>query len=91
MTWSAPDALVGTVLALAFLAAKMRGGGTALDASGSYLVLQDDEDVGTLADENGAEHDAWAAMYDKARGWVEAALREIGATETVDLPYWRPM
>ncbi|KAF7350215.1 hypothetical protein MVEN_01324600 [Mycena venus] len=75
----APDALVGTTLALAFLAARMRGG-----ISNANLFHKLSENEVAVADENTEEHDAWAAMYEKAREWVEAALREIDAPETVE-------
>jgi hypothetical protein len=32
---------------------------------------------------NDAEEDAWAGIYEKTRAWVEAALRDLGAKETV--------
>jgi hypothetical protein len=63
------DVLVGSVLALAFLGAKLKMG-----------VEDSEKELGV----DQAERDVWAAMYEKARDWVEAALRDRGVAQTVE-------
>ncbi|KAJ6622753.1 hypothetical protein B0H10DRAFT_878898 [Mycena sp. CBHHK59/15] len=54
----ATDAVVATVIGLAFLSTKL---GATVD------------------------RDSWEGMYEKAQQYVEAALRDLGSTETVDV------
>jgi hypothetical protein len=70
----------------------LKEGTTLADVRRAFPVGATDELVGSVLAlsfvgvkmklEAGTEGDAWEGVYEKAREWVEAALRDLGAAET---------